>query len=236
MRQITKSGNGTDANHGLIQAKPEEVKIFIPELKLGLLTLTIDGDTPLVVHRFAEKARQEMLDKQMGKAKQKKERKDPEACFLGALYPLDGTIPKLDRIGSNVFAQGKFGFPAGGLKKATVAAARQLDGLKMTFLRGAFHIQGMPPQNLIEIIGTPKMREDTVRLSTGVADVRFRPEFWPWSARFIIRYNQSVITPSQLAHLVNTAGFAVGLAENRPEKGGDWGMFHVSSSAQVEAA
>lgn len=214
------------------QAVNDAVKIVIPELKLGLLTLTIEGDSPLVVHRFDEKGRQQMLDKQMGKAVNKKEKKDPKACFLGALHWFNEK-PKLEERVDGVYATGKFGYPAVGIKKAMVAAARQLDGLKMTFLRGAFHVMGEGPGGLVEIRGEPKMREDVVRLATGVADIRFRPEFWPWAMKLVIRYNISVISPAQIAHLLNTAGFAGGLGENRPERGGDWGLFHVGSTLET---
>lgn len=231
MKQVTKG----EAKNGREAAVAEPImaegagKLFIPELKTGLLTLTIEGDSPLVVNRFDEKGRQQMLDKQMGKAVNKKEKKDPKACFLGAMHWI-GEKPTLDERGRETYAKGRFGYPAVGIKKAMVAAARQLDGLKMTFLRGAFHVMGVEKTGLVEIRGEPRMREDVVRLQTGVADIRFRPEFYPWSMQFIIRYNTSVIQPGQLAHLLNTAGFAGGLGENRPERGGDWGLFSVAGS------
>lgn len=42
--------------------------IQLPELKIKAAEITLQGTTPLIVHRFAEKALKEMLDKQMGVA------------------------------------------------------------------------------------------------------------------------------------------------------------------------
>ena len=41
------------------------MSIDLPKIETGLLTLNIIGDSPLIVHRWSEKAKKEMLDKQM---------------------------------------------------------------------------------------------------------------------------------------------------------------------------
>jgi hypothetical protein len=76
------------------------------------------------------------------------------------------------------------------------------------------------------------MRQDTVRIGMGTADIRFRPEFPAWSAVLKVRLNRRSMTLEQLVHLINQAGFSVGVGEWRPEKDGSYGMFHV---ATVEA-
>ena len=213
-------------------AKPAGGRLEVPEMRIGRMRLTLFGDTPLVCHRFDEKATQMILDKQMGKAAVGREYKKPAEDFFRAFYVLPGTVPLLhDEDENNVWAEGRFGFPAIGLKAAAVRAATDV-GLKMTDMRRAFHIDG----DLVEIKSEqhPQMRMDMVRIGMGTADVRFRPEFRDWSADVPIRFNEAVISVEQIVNLFNLAGFGVGIGEWRPEKDGQWGMFHVGGRVEVE--
>lgn len=185
-----------------------KVLIEIPPVKITVMPLRIIGDSPLISHKWSDKAKQMMLDKQMGKAIPKKAPKDPEQEYLDSLY---------------VHPDGGYGFPAVAFKAAAVSACRSVDGIKMTEARAAFHIPG----ELVRIEGSPEMREDMVRIGMGTADIRYRGEFKEWAATLMIRFNQNVLTPSQIANLFNVAGFGVGIGEWRPEKDGSYGMFHV---------
>lgn len=194
--------------------KADSKVIEIPVIEIGTLMLELVGDSPLITHAWSEKAKTAMRDKQQGRAVNKKEPKNPEAEFQAAFY----------RTGD-----GRAGFPALGFKAAAVSAARQVDGLQMTFLRGAFHVPG----DLIAInAGEPIMREDTVRVGMGVADLRYRPEFWPWSVELPIRFNRRALTAERIIHLFNQAGFSVGVGEWRPERDGNFGMFHVGDAQE----
>lgn len=186
------------------------VVVELKPMDIRHIEITLVGDAPLIVHRWSEKAKKEMLDKQLGVTKTKKrDPKNPEQDYLDSMYITD---------------DGGYGFPAVGLKAAAVSAARQIDGLPMTFLRGAFHIDG----ELVKIDGTPSMREDMVRVGMGTADIRYRAEFKKWTTTFVIRYNTSAISAEQIVNLFDIAGFAVGIGEWRPEKDGAFGMFHVA--------
>lgn len=190
--------------------KAPEVSIEIPRIELKEMNVPITGDSPLICNRWSEKAKQQILDKQMKKAKAKKDAKDPDADFRGSLY---------------ILPEGGFGFPASAFKKAAVSACRFSDGLKMTEARGAFHILG----ELVRIEGTPTPREDMVRINMGTADIRYRGEFKEWKANLKVRYNVAVFSPAQIINLFNMAGFGVGIGEWRPERSGSYGMFHVES-------
>jgi hypothetical protein len=72
------------------------------------------------------------------------------------------------------------------------------------------------------------MREDMVRVGMGSADLRYRGEFKEWKTTFSIRFNKNVLSIEQIVLLFNTAGFAIGVGEWRPEKNGSHGMFHVA--------
>jgi hypothetical protein len=188
--------------------------IAIPPIEIKTYSFRIEGDSPLITHAWSEKAKSIMLGKQMGVPSGKKEPKNPDQDYQAAFYRMPDDAP---------------GFPTIAFKAAAVSAARQVDGLTMTFLRGAFHVIG----ELVAIEGTSVMREDMVRVGMGTADIRYRPEFSAWAVNLIIRLNIRSMTLEQLIHLLNQAGFSVGVGEWRPEKNGRNGMFHVASMQEV---
>jgi hypothetical protein len=196
-------------------AAPEATAIELPPLDVRLLHLRLIGDSPLICHAWSHKAKQGMLDKQMKRAKAAKEAKDPEADFLASLYPIEG---------------GGYGFPAVAFKSAAVSACRFSDGLKMTNVRGAFHVIG----ELVPITGKPTPREDMVRLPSFTADIRFRGEFKTWSANLAIRFNAGALSAEQIVNLFSMAGFGIGVGEWRPERDGSFGMFHVASEKEAK--
>jgi len=187
-------------------------QITLPALRIETITLMLVGDSPLIVHAWSEKAKRAMLDKQMKKAKQAKEAKDPEADYQACFYHTE---------------TGGYGFPAIGVKSAMVSAARFVDA-KMVMMRGAFHIDA----EMLPVIGEPRPREDMVRIAMGTADIRYRPEFVDWKIPVTIKYNASAISAEQIANLLNVAGFGVGIGEWRPEKNGSYGRFHVGGEAE----
>jgi hypothetical protein len=188
-------------------------KIELPALQIKTITLMLVGDSPLIVHAWSEKAKREMLDKQMKKAAKGREAKDPEADYRACFYHTD---------------DGAYGFPAIGVKSAMVNAARFLDA-KMTVMRGAFHIDA----EMLPVIGEPRPREDMVRVGMGTADIRYRPEFVDWRIPVTIKFNEAAISAEQIANLLNVAGFGVGIGEWRPEKNGSYGRFHVGTSEEL---
>jgi len=186
-------------------------QIVLPALRIETITLMLVGDSSLIVHAWSEKAKRQMLDKQMKRAKQAKEAKDPQADYEACFYHTE---------------TGGYGFPAIGVKSAMVSACRFVD-MKMTEARGAFHIDA----EMLSVIGEPRPREDMVRVGMGTADIRYRPEFVDWRIPVTIKFNANAISAEQIANLLNTAGFAIGIGEWRPEKNGSYGRFHVGGEA-----
>lgn len=187
--------------------------IELPALNIQTVTFNLIGDSPLIVHAWSEKAKRQMLDKQMKKATKAKEAKDPEADYEACFYKTE---------------TGAYGFPAIGVKAAMVSACRFVDA-KMTVMRGAFHIDC----EMLTVVGEPRPREDMVRVGMGTADIRYRPEFVDWRIPVTIKFNASVISAEQIANLLNAAGFGVGIGEWRPEKNGSYGRFHVASTEEL---
>jgi hypothetical protein len=194
--------------------------VQLPRLDVQTMRVRIVGDSPLISHAWSEKAKRAMLGKQMKQAKGAKEAKDPFRDYVESLYwisdlPSDPT--------PETVAAGRFGFPTVAFKAAAIGACRFVEGIKMTEARGAFHIIG----DLAEIKGAPEMREDMVRVGMGTADIRYRGEFREWETELQVRFNAGAFSADQIVNLLNVAGFAQGVGEWRPERGGSFGMFHV---------
>jgi hypothetical protein len=192
-----------------VPAKPTTNGTVVQRLELDTqrVEITIRGLAPLICNRWSEKAKKQMLDKQTKAAKLAKEAKDPDADYRASLYPYPG---------------GGYGFPSVAFKAAAVRAGTYCD-MKMTFLRGAFHILG----DLVKIEGEPRSREDMVRVGMGTADIRYRAEFPEWSVKLPVIFNARAISIDQVVNLLNLAGFAVGVGEWRPERDGQFGLFEV---------
>jgi hypothetical protein len=203
--------------------------VTIPELRIARMQVVVVGDSPLIVHAWSEKAKREMLQKQMKEAKSGKNAKDPWEDFQQSLYKLPG---------------GGYGFPSVAFKAAAVTAVTSIDGMTKVAARQAFHIGGEQLEiasaykheghalraryDLVRLEGSdPEMREDMVRVGMGTADIRYRGQFWPWFARLNVSYNEGALSQAQIINLINCAGFGVGVGEWRPEKDGINGRFHV---------
>lgn len=191
--------------------------------KIGAETLRIPiiGTTPLIVHRFSEKAKRQMLDNMQGR-KSPKIAKDPEAEYEAAFYRLkDGT----------------FGFPVIAFKAATVGGARFYNQITMTALKQYVFFRGEPGQDgqsLARITGEAHMREDVVTVGRNGKDLRYRPEFAEWSTAVDVTYVTSALTRSSLLSLVDAGGMGIGVGEWRPEKDGDFGTYRVDPTREVE--
>ena len=180
------------------------------------LVVELVGTSPLICHRWSDEKRKQILAKQTKAAARGKEAKDPEREYRDSLY---------------VHPDGGYGFPAVGFKAAAVRAGTYADQ-KMTFLRGAFHVEG----ELVPITGEPRMREDMVRLQGSTADIRYRAEFPEWSAAVLVVVNLAALSVEQLANLFVVAGFAVGVGDWRPERNGQFGRFEVAGIQALRPA
>ena len=190
-----------------VSLAPPKIKVELPELDLQTMQIRLHDTSPLIVHKWSEKAKQQMLDKQTKRASTGKGAKDPEQDYLDSLYRDD---------------EGNYVFPAIAFKSAAVRAGTYAD-MKMTFLRGAFHVIG----EWVRIDGEPRPRQDMVRVGMGTADIRYRGEFPEWGTLLRVAHNARAISPGEILNLFRIAGFSVGVGEWRPERDGSYGRFEV---------
>jgi len=197
--------------------------IQIDKIDAETLLVPLVGTSPLIVHRFSEKAKKQMLDAMQGR-KTPKEPKDPQAEYEAAFYRMK--------------ADGGYGFPVTAFKQATVGGCRfygksiTMTALKQfIFFRGE---QGEDGQSLTRIEGTPHMREDVTRVGRGGTTLTYRPEFPEWQTVLTVVYVTSALTRNSVLSLIDAGGMGVGVGEWRPEKDGDFGCYRINPSRQVE--
>lgn len=202
-----------------------EQQIVISRIDTGVLEIPLVGTSPLVVHKFSQKAKQQMLDNMQGN-KSPREPKDPDAEYEASMYRFDDD---------------RYGFPILGFKAATVGAARFYGrSVTMTSLRQFLFFEGewsnREGQSLAVIDGEPKMREDVVRVGNGGTDLRYRAEFSTWKTTLKVIFVKSMLTKDSVVSLVDAGGLGVGIGEWRPEKRGDFGCYAVDPEREIVAS
>ena len=208
------------------KAAATEQHVMIPAPKFSTAVFAIIGDSPYVQNKFSAKASQQMKEKQesgsqSGKGKQRVA-KDFKECFEGAMHKAKA---------------GWCGIPAPAFRNACISACR-IVGFKMTLAKLSIFVEadgydetdGTP---LVKITkGEPVYHEATVRLQSGVCDIRARP-MWRegWEAVVRVRFDADQFKTEDVANLLSRAGLQVGIGEGRPDSkssaGLGWGMFHL---------
>lgn len=212
-------------------------KLLEGRVSYRMFMVWIVGDTPLITHSWSEKAKREILRKQVKAVKQAgREARDPQEDFTNSLY----------EIGDDVY-----GFPTTAVKLALCSAAHKDKGIAKTNVLGnlwldhtlckvrpalAGAICDMP---LTRVWGAaPQMREDMVRIGGGMrrtATLAYRGQFFPWAMRVSGRFNPTQLPSESLAFLIDEGGRAAGIGEWRNEKNGMFGLFHFGDPTEEAA-
>lgn len=225
-----------------MQKKVQEV-IEVKRVEIRSAIVRIRGTAPMIQHKWSEKAKKMILDKQTKATKTKgHDLKVPVQDFISSAYwltpePHGDTDEEAEMAFEEAVEKGaRWGFPVTAIKQATIMAASRNDiDIKTTTLRGCFFIKGEGPDMLAEIKGcVPHMREDMVRVGgmSKTADIRHRAQFDDWYMDLEITYNvNGPITLEQIVNLINLGGFTCGIGEWRPEKDGSFGTYVVENVA-----
>jgi len=220
----------TKKSTGVIEIKPVEIKT---------IKVRIRGTAPLIMHKWSEKAKRMILDKQTKETKTKtRDLKVPFADFISSAYwmteePTGNTDEECEENFMKAVENGaRWGFPVTAIKQATASASAYNDiGIPKTKIRAAFFLEGEGPDMLAEVKGcVPHIREDMVRLAaTGSpADIRHRAQFDDWYMDLKLAYNANgPLTIEQIINLLNLGGLTCGIGEWRPEKDGSYGTYQV---------
>lgn len=199
------------------------------EIKVRLV-----GDTPLIMHAWSEKAKRQMLEAQQRTTKTKaRELRDPVSDFINSMYwlsekPEDETEKGfVDAIEKGA----RFCFPVTAIKQAGNSAAYRMGWVKNQMgLRGSYFLVGNENQMVEVHSDVPIMREDMVTVGIGGTDLRYRGEFRNWYINLTIRFNKNgLYSKEQILNVINAGGSICGIGEWRPEKDGQYGMYHIEA-------
>ena len=188
-----------------------------------MIQLRIEGTTPVIPHRWAEKALQMMREKQFGNtARPARLPKNPEEEAHAATYWLP---------------DGRPGMPAVAFKAAMVGACRMFEGISMAAAKTLFFVEGQGAEQLVPIHGEVEMWESTPRNSGGVVDLRYRNRIFPWAATLRIRYLAARIDAPSIVALLDAAG-RQGVGDWRPNSPkshtGTYGQWRVVEPGDAE--
>lgn len=238
-------------------AKKTEL-IEIKPLEMKEVTVRIVGDTPLIMHAWSAKAKREILYKEVFGKSLGKDAREPIKDFCSSMYWLTPMPEEFDEnTVFEAIKTAKFGFPLTAFKQAAISAAYRMGWTKDKMsTRGCFFIEpdassyysgdlevdlarkainiipNVPrTEQLVEIHSeTPLMREDMVRVGMGSADIRYRGEFQNWSCDLRIKYNTNgAYRLDQILNMINAGGTVCGIGEWRPERDGQYGLYHIEA-------
>jgi hypothetical protein len=206
--------------------KNDEVAVIKPA-NIVRTTLKIRGTAPLVINKFSNKAKAQMMatmstSKADKKAKSERPTRDYEADYKGAMY--------VDKEGWN-------GINASAFRTAMIDACRTV-GLVMTkakmsvfVIADGYDVESGLPLVRIHSKSGPERTDMPVRNDNGSADIRIRPMWREWSCDVQIEFDADLITAESVVNLLDRAGRQVGVCEGRPfsknSTGMGWGTFQV---------
>lgn len=215
--------------------EPLATVTHLQRLEEAFISVPIVGKTPLIPHKWSEKSKTLMRDKQTAESSTTRKRKDPkrpqdeahDSCYW---------LSTKDEKGKPVVLPA---MPATAFRAAAIDACRFFDGITIVGTKYLIDIVGEIDENggdpLVPIkAGSLVMREDTPRNASGVADLRYRMQAWPWEATLLVRYIPSLIGASSVLALIDAGGRG-GVGDWRPSsprsRTGTYGQFAVRAEA-----
>jgi hypothetical protein len=203
----------------------QTVSIRPPNMQVAVFKII--GTSPLVQHKFSQKAQETIREAHAAgstaRSKKKREAKDFRGLYEGSMHRS---------------REGWAGVHAGAFRNALISACRTV-GFKMTLAKLSLFVlpdgfdkdSGTP---LVRVEGEPRQHESMVRLQSGVCDLRVRAMFEEWSCLLRIRFDADQFTLNDVANLLARVGQQVGIGEGRPDSrdsaGMGWGLFDIEAA------
>lgn len=185
------------------------VEVLLEPIMLKTMKVKIVGKTPLLMDKFPEETKLQILDKQTGVSKGNKKK--------------TRNIKKEAEEAVHKTSKGKIGTPAYGIKKAMMECTSFV-GDKMfskKLISGAVQIT-----NQVEGLLPIKFKKRDILKHSIDAQTKFSPQFHDWSCDIEFVYDANNIAPTDILTLLNYAGFYQGCGAWRPKgKGGGSGSF-----------
>lgn len=201
-------------------------QIALVRLERTSIIVPIVGRTPYIPHKWGAKALGMMREAQSGAGRVKKTReaKNPERdAFETTYWLVPNELP---------------GAPATSFKAAIIGATRSFEGITIVGAKTMIYVYGEGPEQLVPLLDAAwTMREDTPRNATGVADLRYRNQVWPWRAELRIEFPPQRLSADSVIALVDEAGRG-GIGDWRPSAPksmtGTFGQWEIDETRRIE--
>ena len=202
----------------------EKEIVEISEIDMAQVQFHVVGTSPLIMHRFSQKAWRELLMPSIRENRASLEQRlkhDPFNEYRGAFYRNRDT-------GSKAL----FHIPSGAFHGALAAAALDMPGAKKAQIERLTRIVDVS----IDLYGIPEIFCAMVRNSdiARTPDVRTRPIFPRWACSVSVLYVKNVVTSRTISNLFGAAGAIVGIGDWRGQKGGPYGSWRLVSNSDRE--
>ena len=211
--------------------KPTSAVIEIKAPNFKRAEFIVEGTAPLVINKFSQKAREQIIATQSAGSTAKKGAKREPKDFDDAYEQA-----------KHVSEDGWLGFNGSAIRNAMISACRvvgfQMTRAKLSVFAVADGLDADELSPLIRIYGTPKKHLGYVRNETGVIDIRARPMWKEWHAKICVEWDADMFTVSDVTNLLQRAGRQVGIGEGRPDSkssaGQGWGTFRILDEAEAK--
>lgn len=205
-------------------AKKETITAEIQPIKTRRIITHMVSTTPFIMHRFAQKAWQELLYPSAKKNRAERAsslKHNPLEEYRGCFYR-----------NRNPEEPSLFHLPNGMIHKAMAAAALDMPGFAKTEIARWCSIAN----SNINLFGIPQTYFAMVRNSdqNRTPDVRMRPIFPKCAFSVEVDYKMDPLTDNHVLNLLGAAGVIVGIGDWRPQKGGSMGKFRLCAANDPE--
>lgn len=206
-----------------------EVEATILEVKRERLTVYVVGETPLIPHAMAAKAKEELL--LPGRPKNRAEKlstakHDPIAeyrdCFDRARKPEAATA---------ILAKATW------FKGAMMTAALDQPGVFKSTIGRLCWVHGDYSSDMIHLYGIPQLKMDVVRQAgqNKAPDIRSRPCLARWCCQITVGYSVPLIAERDVVNLLAAGGITSGVGDWRVQKGsGSFGQYRLATANDPE--
>jgi hypothetical protein len=208
----------------MAKAPTTKERIEIQEIQTAESRFNVLGVSPMIMHRFSQKAWRELLFPGVRENRASLEQRlkhDPFGEFRGAFYR-----------NSNAKAPTLFHIPNGSFHGSIAAAALDMPGAAKAQIERLTRVVDVN----IDLFGVPQIFCAMVRNSDikRTPDVRTRPIFPQWGCQVTIRYVKNILTERTVANLFSAAGAIIGIGDWRGQKGGPYGGYKCVDDKNAE--
>ena len=194
--------------------KVKKVQIELQPIALNTIRVEVIGKTPLLMDKFPDDSKKQILAKQTGVSKgNKKKTRDIKKEVKEAIHYINSSM---------------VGFPAEGFKRGMIECTSFVGDkfFSKKLVSGSVKIV-----NQINGLIPLKYKKQDVLEHSIEHNIKFSPQFHNWSCVLELEYDSNNISSSDIVTLLRYAGFYYGVGSWRPKcksgGSGEFGMYDI---------